>query len=113
MARGDAFVDAYLSIPANTTVEIRPANGVEIMIFHILGGSHTYAYVVLGRDSNNNMSYNFFYGIEGGETSATSVDRPLYFFKRASKIIITNSEFIGIRTYDQAVNVSIFGIQIK
>jgi hypothetical protein len=113
MARGDAFVDAYISIPANSTVEIRPANGVEIMIFHIVGKIQSNIVKMYGKDSSGNETSEYEFGMQAGETTATYVNFLTYFFNRSAKIIITNQEYITLKTGTSASTLSIYGIQLK
>jgi hypothetical protein len=114
MARGDAFVDAYILIPAGGSAEIRPANGVEIMIFHVMSGSATTNINTMGKDSSGNTTGYFAVGLEGGETSATDIVRIAYVYKTPKKFIITNTEFIAIsNTASSSQSISIFGIETK
>jgi len=113
LAKGDSFVDVYVAVLAGGYVDIRPAVGVEIMIFHIYGYAVAYI-IVKGKDSAGNIMDYLLVGLEGGETSAVSVTHTAYIFKRPAKMIITNSEFLTIYNSGTSTNYfAVFGVQTK
>jgi len=112
MAVGDAISDAYISVATGTTVDIRPAAGVEWMITTIRCNSDAAYTTIRGKDSAGNSTGDLYVGLYGGATgnqliiSRTDMS-PM-------KLLITNSEFIAIsNNTGSTVNIAYFGVQTK
>jgi hypothetical protein len=112
MARGDAYSNGHVTLPgANSSVEIRPASGVEVMITNIFGND---GYLALCTGASGYTGWDMRVGREGGETSDSTTDHFEYGSKRTLKLFLTNSAFILI--HSKASNPGVgayYGVQTK
>jgi len=113
MARGDAYTDTVVDVPANGYVEIQPAAGVEVMLFHVTIKGIDYI-VLRGGEPGYFPAHRYTFGLEGGETAVTGIEEPAYAMKRPLKLLITNSHFI--RAYNKTAyttQIGYHGVQTK